>query len=1230
MLDEECLVPNGRDRSYNNKLCLRHSSKLRFSEIKTNPNWFIINHFAGSVSYCSDGFLDKNKDLLSDDAQIVIKESKNTFVSNLFANFLNRGITNNRRRRSHGMITISSTFRDQLNDLMDRVDITEPHFIRCIKPNNQNIPNVFTRSSVNEQLRYGGVLQAVQVSRAGYPVRMLHEDFILDYIFLISHEEWPKYLLWKNREKGSRALAISLLKRILELYKIPVAPEGFYMWAVGKTKCFFKTEAFEVLSSFRGKIRNAAAVKIQAIIKGNLQQRSYETLRRITIYIQSWIRSYLCKKELQNLRREKAALILQTNFRMHRARSRYQRRRAQIIKFQLRCKNVLEMRHTILRDRNKKAVLIQSTWRMFVERKKYLNLQFWLRVFTRRINKLIKRQRLLKLSEGYKIEELLLENETLKTEIETSEKCIQEGELKYLKMIVTNEKATSESKKREDKYKKNFQQLTKNIACLEKDIDRVMKEKEYLNGEYVKQKNENSHLLHNITVQEKSSTGLKHQINELENEKQNYLARIQENHLESVKNLETIEHLQGQLRLADQKITNAENNVKALQKPKQIPSKEVMENFLSSATHPLDGKTSSLPSNRTLTDKEIFALQRKNEELIEENEKLRRMKTMNSYASADLHKANDSTPSLALIGWKESDKRYLFSEFLDARDVDASGRFDRIRPFEGSDESVWISLRCIINENDIECFDCPENDATLLDDPHSINVYSRVAFLFIFVNASARKTFEPVKKFFKMLETMEFVKAKIFLIYFSRETRQGNPEEVSRTEVDELAALYNVEVKEIAKKNTAEIFDSCLNLTVKSRGFMNTLGTKIRKKINLTSVDISSLRSLIRSVMLDEEQEKEFLRPSLPAECLASKGGSSFHRIFPFAIYEASCPFQRLAMGSSRHPTCFFLAIGGSNGIVQVIKVHRTQKELRCLQSSKENLDKVTTTSSPVESDEIYAMFDLSGGKITSLFFIQDDKYLIVASRNSNIYVINMETKTREKQYKDSSPVLCCIPIPSDFNHIVSITEKSILRILSLTLDMGICREALDFIATTMTFDKTGTLLFIGSDNGRVHCFSVSHEKKIASKGGLTVSEAPIFLLDIWLPLSNCLSSAALLLVGTGDGSVSTYPLNNFISIDARASPNWSCRTQLPNHVVSGCNNHVCGNWYVFGTESRQIMVLSREDSSDTNPKITSHTIGRNSPLSDVLVSTDGFIMACTLRGGVIELFRRSEVIKTV
>lgn len=52
---------------------------------------------------------------------------------------------------------------------------TRPHYIRCIKPNDNAEPDEVNRVRVMEQLRYGGVLEAVRVARSGYPVRLPHK-----------------------------------------------------------------------------------------------------------------------------------------------------------------------------------------------------------------------------------------------------------------------------------------------------------------------------------------------------------------------------------------------------------------------------------------------------------------------------------------------------------------------------------------------------------------------------------------------------------------------------------------------------------------------------------------------------------------------------------------------------------------------------------------------------------------------------------------------------------------------------------------------------------------------------------------------------------------------------------------------------------------------------------------------------------------------------------------------
>ncbi len=55
----------------------------------------------------------------------------------------------------------------QLEELMVTIRTTSAHYVRCMKPNPKNEPGWIHRQTVVDQLRYGGVLEAVRVSRVG-------------------------------------------------------------------------------------------------------------------------------------------------------------------------------------------------------------------------------------------------------------------------------------------------------------------------------------------------------------------------------------------------------------------------------------------------------------------------------------------------------------------------------------------------------------------------------------------------------------------------------------------------------------------------------------------------------------------------------------------------------------------------------------------------------------------------------------------------------------------------------------------------------------------------------------------------------------------------------------------------------------------------------------------------------------------------------------------------------
>ena len=62
-------------------------------------------------------------------------------------------------------------FRESLKKLMETLNSTSPHYIRCIKPNDFKEAFEYDAQRIVQQLRACGVLETIRISAAGYPSR---------------------------------------------------------------------------------------------------------------------------------------------------------------------------------------------------------------------------------------------------------------------------------------------------------------------------------------------------------------------------------------------------------------------------------------------------------------------------------------------------------------------------------------------------------------------------------------------------------------------------------------------------------------------------------------------------------------------------------------------------------------------------------------------------------------------------------------------------------------------------------------------------------------------------------------------------------------------------------------------------------------------------------------------------------------------------------------------------
>jgi len=331
MLDEECMVPGGSDKAFCNKVIRTHKGHRRLDEIKMKPTWFVIKHFAGPVQYCTDSFLDKNKDQLSNDTIESMGGSSIPFVANLFKTDIKymaafEAADPNQKKKKK--ITVSSEFKEQLSSLMEIVDTTEPHFIRCIKPNPQNEPDRYDRKGVTEQLRYGGVLQVVQVSRAGYPVRINHQECWDDYKVIGT----PSVIAGLKHLADTKVRAKELLQHLST--ELNIDPKLGITWAVGKTLVFFKQVVYERLKFARLELLIKSTTLIQACWRRRTARQMYKAIRVFTRHVQSLLQGKESRQELAHLRRVVSATRLQAAARRHRSQKAYASTVSKIMRIQ--------------------------------------------------------------------------------------------------------------------------------------------------------------------------------------------------------------------------------------------------------------------------------------------------------------------------------------------------------------------------------------------------------------------------------------------------------------------------------------------------------------------------------------------------------------------------------------------------------------------------------------------------------------------------------------------------------------------------------------------------------------------------------------------------------------------------------------------------------------------------------------------------------------------------------
>lgn len=285
ILEEESIVPKASDRTFEEKLKSNHLGKSP-NFVKPKPPkpgqqdaHFAIVHYAGTVPYNLNGWLEKNKDPLNDTVVEQYKHASNKLLGEIFEDHAGLGDDKKggQRKKGSAFQTVSCLYKEQLNKLMATLRQTQPHFVRCIIPNETKSPGVIDSHLVMHQLTCNGVLEGIRICRKGFPNRMLYPDFKHRYTILAPNAV-PKGFVDAKNATDSVLTAIQL-----------EANE----YRMGHTKVFFR-----------------------AGVLGRLEELRDERLGKIIAFLQANIRWYFSKKEFKRLQEQRVALlVIQRNLR---------------------------------------------------------------------------------------------------------------------------------------------------------------------------------------------------------------------------------------------------------------------------------------------------------------------------------------------------------------------------------------------------------------------------------------------------------------------------------------------------------------------------------------------------------------------------------------------------------------------------------------------------------------------------------------------------------------------------------------------------------------------------------------------------------------------------------------------------------------------------------------------------------------------------------------------------
>ncbi|TKS78758.1 Unconventional myosin-Ih [Collichthys lucidus] len=282
--DEECLRPGDatdltflerlEEKMGNHPHFVTHRLADKMTRKTLERGDFRLLHYAGEVTYCVVGFLDKNNDLLYRNIKDLVCQSKNAIVRECFST-----MDPVSRRRPE---TVATQFKSSLLKLTEILMAKEAWYIRCLKSNESKQPGQFDEALIRHQVKYLGLMEHLRVRRAGFAYRRKYDVFLKRYKPLCP-ATWPHW-------RGMPADGVEVL--VQHLGYLP------YEYKMGRTKIFIRhPRTLYATEDAYEKCKHQLATRLQAKYKGYRQKGEFRKQKEAATKIETCWRGVQARKE---------------------------------------------------------------------------------------------------------------------------------------------------------------------------------------------------------------------------------------------------------------------------------------------------------------------------------------------------------------------------------------------------------------------------------------------------------------------------------------------------------------------------------------------------------------------------------------------------------------------------------------------------------------------------------------------------------------------------------------------------------------------------------------------------------------------------------------------------------------------------------------------------------------------------------------------------------------------